>query len=280
MIAALLAALATASPPASSTPQEIFNRTFTRLASYPVAPYAVEIATRREVATSTDPRLGGTREYATRYAFRNSDAVENVTLYPALSTALPQALIAKGELGAFAWSARPADVKAPQEAGQPAAPDIPAPYKTIAHVVAYAPLNYSVEVSGIEPVDSHPCYDLRLRPLSDPMRHNLRELWVDTATFDLRKATFDGTYRPVPLAPSSPSTFTSSFAAIGPYWIVSHQHWTWTDTADSIYLDINMEVNKITFPATLPDYLFDQAEYDKRQNAREPDPLDAILNEQ
>lgn len=227
-----------------------------------------------------EPGRGGEREYATRYAFRKSDAVENVALYPVLTNALPQALIARGELGAFAWSARPADVKAPQQTDEPPAPDIPEPLKTIAHVVAYAPLNYAIAVSGIEPVDSHPCYHLRLRPLSDPERHNLRELWVDTTTFDLRKASFDGIYRPVPGVPSSPSTFTSIFASIGPYWIVSRQHWTWTDTADSIYLDIGMEINKITFPATLPDYLFDQTEYDKRYNARDPDPLDVILNGQ
>ncbi len=169
---------------------------------------------------------------------------------------------------------------AAQSAGEPSLPDVPEPLKTIAHVVAYAPPNYSIDLAGIEPVENHPCYHMRLRPLSDPQRHNLRELWVDTTTYDLWKARFDGSYRPLPMAPSSPTSFTSIFGPAGPYWIVSRQHWTWTDVQADIFIDINMEVNKIVFPAALPDYLFDQAEYDKRRNARDPDPLDAILNGQ
>ncbi|HZY98400.1 MAG TPA: hypothetical protein VFE36_02415, partial [Candidatus Baltobacteraceae bacterium] len=79
---------------------------------------------------------------------------------------------------------------------------------------------------------------------------------------------------------SSLSTFTSTFAPEGHYWAVSRQHWTWNDVRNSTFVDINMEVNKIVFPVTLPDYLFDQAEYDKRQRAEDADPLDAILNGQ
>lgn len=280
MIAALLAALATATPSASLSPQEIFDRAFTRLASYPVAPYAVEIATRHEAFTSPVPGRGGTAEYAVRYAYRASDGVENVADYPPKDDRLPPALIASNQLGAFAWSPRRENPRSPQRAGEPPLPDVPQPLKTIAHVVVYAPPNYAIDVAGTGSVDGHACYHLRLRPLSEPQRHNLRELWVDTTTYDLWKATFDGEYRPVPLAPSSPSTFASTFAPIGPYWIVSRQHWTWSDMTDSIVDDIDMEVNKIVFPAALPDYLFDQAEYDKRVNARDPDSLDPILNGQ
>lgn len=281
MIVALVAALATATPATPPTPREIFDKTFTRLASYPVAPYALEIATRHEVASSPVPGRGGTVEYALRYAYRSSDGVESVTEYPLRDQRLPPALIASKQLGAFAWSPRRENPRsAQQQAGDPSLPDVPQPLKTIAHVVTYAPPNYAIDVAGTESIDGHPCYHVRLRPLSDPQRHNLRELWVDTTTYDLWKASFDGTYSPVPLAPSSPSTFTSIFAPIGPYWIVSRQHWTWSDMTDSIYVDINLEVNKIVFPATLPDYLFDPAEYDKRLKAHELDPLDPILNGQ
>ncbi|HEY1976233.1 MAG TPA: hypothetical protein VGG89_06810 [Candidatus Baltobacteraceae bacterium] len=289
MIVALLAALATATPSASPAPQEIFDRAFTRLASYPVAPYAVEIATRDENFTSPVLGRGGKAEFAERYTYRSVDGVENVTEYPVGSDRLPPALIALNQLGAFAWSPRRENLMAPQGAGEPALPDIPKPLKTIAHVVAYGPPSYAFAAAGstgsaaavsMETVDGHLCYHLRLRPLSDPQRHNLRDLWIDTTTFDLWKATFDGSYRPVPLAPSSPSTFTSIFAPIGQYWIVSRQHWTWTDAADEVFDDINMEVNKIVFPSALPDYLFDQAEYEKQQRADITDPLDAILNGQ
>jgi len=282
VIAALLAALATAtpSPSASFTPREIFDRTFTRLASYPVAPYAVEIATRHEVATSPQPGRGGTIDFAVRYAFRTSDGTENYAGYPVPSGALPPAGMARTQLGAFAWSARPSDAASPQRAGEPSLPDVPQPLKTIARVVAYGPPHYAIDVTGNESVDGHTCYHLRLRPIDDPRRHNLRELWVDAATFDLWKARFDGSYSPVPKAPSSQTSFTSIFAPIGSFWIVSRQHWTWTDVRDEIFVDINMEVNKIVFPATLPDFLFDQNEYDKRQRAGETDPLDGILNGQ
>lgn len=277
MIAALLAALAAATPSASPTPQEIFDRTFARLDSYPVAPYAVEIATRHEVANSPEPGRSGVVDFAVRYTFRSSDRTENFAGYPTASSALPAALIVRAALGAFAWSMR-RDETAPQRVGEPSLPDVPEPLKTIAHVVAFPPPNYAIELTGIERVDDHRCYHLRLRPLSDPVRHNLRELWVDTTTFDLWKARFDGSYRPLPMAPSSPTTFTPTFAPVGPYWIVSRQHWTWTDSAAEVFIDINMEVNKIVFPPALPEYFFDQAEYDKRQRAGDADPLDALLD--
>jgi hypothetical protein len=280
VIAALLAALATAAPFASPSPQEIFDRAFTRLASYPVAPYAVEIATRHEVTHSSEPGRGGVVDFSVRYTFRSSDRSENFASYPTLSEGLPQAVIVRAELGAFAWSMRRDRLTTPQRAGEPTSPDVPEPLKTIAHVVAYGPPNYAIDLAGTESVDGHPCYHLRLRPLSDPVRHNLRELWVDTTSFDLWKARFDGSYRPIPPAPSSLTTFVSIFAPVGAYWIVSRQHWTWTDVGNALFIDIDMEVNKIVFPATLPDFLFDQAEYDKRQRAGENDPLDAILNGQ
>lgn len=280
MITALLAVLATASPSASPTPQEIFDRTFTRLASYPLAPYAVEIATRHEVASSPEPDRGGVVDFAMRYTFRSADRTENFASYPTPTTALPPAFMVHAALGAFAWSMRRDTAPAAQRVGEPSLPDVPQPLKTIAHVVVYAPPNYTIDVTGIESVDGHPCYHLRLRPLSDPQRYNLRELWADTSTYDLWKARFDGSYRPLPMAPSSPTSFTPVFAPVGPYWIVSRQHWTWTDVQADVFIDINMEVNKIVFPAALPDYLFDQAEYDKHQNAHDPDPLDAILNGQ
>ena len=278
MIAALLAALATATPPASPSPRELFDRAFTRLASYPVAPYAVEMATRHEVTSSPEPDRAGTSEFVMRYAFRSSDGAENFTLYPLRGGPLPEALIVHAVLGPFMWSIRRENVTATSESDEPAMPDVPQPLKTIARVVVYGPPKYVIELSGIETVDGHPCYHLRLRPLSDPQRHNLRQLWVDTTTYDLWKATFDDSYQPLPTAPSSPTTFTSVFARVGTYWVVSRLHWTWSDVRDSVFVDINMEINKMVFPATLPDFLFDQTEYDKRQHAGDTDPLEAILN--
>ncbi|HZZ01114.1 MAG TPA: hypothetical protein VFE36_16250, partial [Candidatus Baltobacteraceae bacterium] len=176
MIAALLATIATATPAASPSPQEIFDRAFARLASYPVAPYAVEIATRHEVGTSPVAGHGGTRDFVMRYAFRSSDGGENFTLFPIRGGGpLPPAIIIRTSQGPFVWSIRHGNVT-PTSGDEAGVPDVPQPLKTIARVVSFAPPNYKIDVAGTEKVDGHACYHVRLSPFKDPQRHNLREL--------------------------------------------------------------------------------------------------------
>lgn len=54
--------------------------------------------------------------------------------------------------------------------------------REIAVVEARSP-TYTISLVGIETAASGPAYHLRLRPLRDPGRFRLRELWVDTRTY-------------------------------------------------------------------------------------------------
>lgn len=280
MIAALAAAIAIASPsPAPSStpaPQEIFDRTFERLASYPVAPYALMVVKFLGRGAALVPGIDGTDfQYVGRYAFRSSDGAENAALFVPNAKALPDANVYLNQpYGPFVWSIRRANINAPDE---PPVPDVPSPLKTIGHVVTYAPPKYAITNAGIETVNGHAAYHLHLNPLSDPRRHNLRELWVDPATFDLWKATFDGTYHPLPGTADGPSTFTSEFKAVGPFWINVHQYWTWTDFQGEHSWNFERDTYVMMFPDAIPDWIFDQNAYDLHRHAGDADVLDAML---
>ncbi|HEY9085040.1 MAG TPA: hypothetical protein VIN40_03750 [Candidatus Tyrphobacter sp.] len=60
----------------------------------------------------------------------------------------------------------------------------------IAHAVVTRRI-YDITLLGVEGVDGHDCYHLRLSPRQDPGRYRLRDLWVDEgsgATWRLREA--------------------------------------------------------------------------------------------
>jgi hypothetical protein len=67
-------------------------------------------------------------------------------------------------------------------------PAPPAEPPVIAVVVA-AHRNYTIALSGEEPIDGHTCYHLKLHAVRDPGKYRLRDLWVDegdAATWRLR----------------------------------------------------------------------------------------------
>jgi hypothetical protein len=49
---------------------------------------------------------------------------------------------------------------------------------------------YTVTLVGVESLDGEAVYHLRLVPNYDPQHHPLRELWVDTATFEVIQLTY------------------------------------------------------------------------------------------
>jgi hypothetical protein len=62
--------------------------------------------------------------------------------------------------------------------------------KTIATVSAKAQA-YSVAFDGSERVGGVDCYRLKLRPLGDPERYPLRQLWVEKGTNQIRRLTYE-----------------------------------------------------------------------------------------
>jgi len=66
----------------------------------------------------------------------------------------------------------------------------PDPFKTIAAVSAKA-RSYDVAFDGSETVGGVDCYRLELKPLGDPERYPLRQLWVGKADSQIRRLTYE-----------------------------------------------------------------------------------------
>lgn len=277
----VLARSAAAPATAPATPQQIFDAAFARLQSYPVPPYAVFTDTWNITARPMGYYTGETSSVEVhRYAVRLSDGMENVS-DPIPSGKLPPAMILPEFLGPFAWTmrssvhvARGADGAA---GGALMTPDL-AGLKTIATVVAVAKWPYKLGDPGMPPVedvDGHRAYHLRLEPRSDPQKHNLRDLWIDTQTYDLWKAHFVGTYAPNPMEPVSPTDVTVHFRNVLGCWVVAHAIWTWDNSPMTFRYDVTSD--EIGLPPDLPDWLFSVAEYRQHQRAGDPDYLGLLL---
>jgi predicted aspartyl protease len=262
-----------------SPAQQIFDAAFRRLQSYRVPPYAIWTATWHITETPMGYYTGeATSVEVHRYAVRLSDGMENVS-DPIPSGKLPPAIILPEFLGPFAWTLRSSVHVAPP-GGVEMLPDV-AGLKTIATVVAFAKPSYAIATTAaesppVEDVDGHEAYHLQLHPRDDPEKHNLRDLWIDVHSYDLWKAHFVGRYAPIPGAPVSPSDVTVRFRNVLGYWVVTRAVWTYQDPPASFEVDVTN--NEIGLPATLPDWLFDAAQYRKHQLAGEPDYIGELLD--
>jgi len=210
-----------------------------------------------------------------RFAERTSDGLQNVTWsVPAKSGPLPDAHFSSVFEGPLAWTLLPS---ARSSIASPMRPDI-AGLKTIATVTAYAQPAYALELAATETVDGHPAYHVRLRPLGDPQRHNLRDLWIDVETFDIRRAHFVGSYPalvPYGSSPLVPSDITADFEPILTYWIVHRLVWTYD--YDGSHFAFDTYIGEIAFPNALPGWLFEASAYAQHQKAKEPDVLYQVL---
>ena len=263
--------------------QQIFDESFRRMQSYPVPPYAVWTATWHIRARPMGYYTGESNTVEVhRYAVRLADGMENIS-DASTNGKLPPAIIEPQFLGPFAWRLRASvHVPPPGSAQAPSMqPDVEG-LKTIATVVAVATPSYVVDngapgVPPVELVDGREAYHLILRPRDDPQKHNLRDLWVDTQTYDLVKAHFIGTYRPVPDAPLSPTDVTVSFREVVGCWVVTHAIWTYDDAPMAFTFDLTY--NEIGLPTFLPDWLFDDAAYKRHEAAGDPDYLGLLLEQ-
>jgi hypothetical protein len=258
------------------TPEQIFAATFAKLHSYPVAPYVIYGTFWNISQTYT---AGGTRQTVSytaqhRYAVRSSDGVDNIMLKRS-GKELPTAAMAHEFVGPFGWSLRgPAHART--SSGM--SPDVESGLKVIATVAAVARPPYTISLAGLEAVDGHATYHLKLTPDDEPDKHNLRDLWVDRTTFDLRKAHFVGTYSPDGVEPASPSDVTVLFGPIGEYWIAMRDIWTFRQFDNGIYFLFDAQITSIAFAKSLPDWIFDASGYEKHRAAKEPDCLQTILD--
>lgn len=139
---------------------------------------------------------------------------------------------------------------------------------TIASVIAVPKPSYAITLAGTAELTNGggEAYHLKLEPLRDPFRHNLRELWIDTKTFAVDRAVIDGDYAPQPMDMVERTTVTEDFGMVGPYWIMIHDVWTWRDAANAVDFTYDVTFEKMSFPAKIPDWYFDRKQFDAHRN--------------
>jgi hypothetical protein len=257
-------AVATPTSAPIQSPRELFDRTFARLETYPIPPYVIYTTLWHMQSFS----VGQPPEYDViwRYAIREGDDLENAAS-PQAQEWLPQAGISRAYIGLFASILRPPSPVAS------ASPDDMSGLKIIA-VVAATRVDYRIDLIGTEKIDNHPTDHLRLTPLCDATKYNLRDLWVDAQTFDLRRARFIIAHYPsFPNFTGAPMTV--DFGPALQYWIVMHESWTAGGPRGTHSFDVTTQ--RVAFPPALPDWVFDQSAYDRHQRAGDRDLLGEIL---
>jgi hypothetical protein len=272
---AIVAAHAQTTPADSAdlTPREIFVKAFQRLQTYFVPPYSIDASTWHIRGSSLGGDALGEADYTYRYAIRTSDGMENYTKYPVPGPKLPNATIVAPSsfLGPFAWALHPAR---PSPEPQSMQPDIPPSLKTIASVIAYNP-SYTITLVGHESIDRHDTYHLHLHPIGNPSKHNLRDLWVDVATFDLWKSRFVGVWQPG----GAETLVTASFMPAARSWIVKQAEWSYgcggMSTGTCTY---DLLKDRVVFLPSLPDWVFNEREYRQHVNAGETDFMQQFLS--
>ncbi|HEX8807008.1 MAG TPA: outer membrane lipoprotein-sorting protein [Candidatus Aquilonibacter sp.] len=263
----------TPTPTALPSAPAIVQRAYQRLRSYGTPPYVVYI-------TNED----GDHH---RIAFRASDEKMNDVEYNPKRTSLPPANVYTAFVGPLSITVHEAVVKttsSPQAAttmpqatvapqGQT---DLMSDLKTIAIVSANARPIYKMTVHDVETVNGNQTYKIELMPTTDPTRYTLRDLWIDTSTYDVRRADYVTRDFNVP---DATVYLTVEFEPVGPYWIAAHwiAIYHFLGATPPVYRELRIE--KMRFPDTLPDWLFDQQGYELHSLAGDADPLAHLFDE-
>ena len=80
--------------------------------------------------------------------------------------------------------------------------------------------DYEVTLAGVEPYGSRYAYHLALRPLGDPSRYRIRELWIDTQVFVPRKLRSAGIFQE---GLATTLTWDVTYTVIDGYWLMDRE---------------------------------------------------------
>jgi hypothetical protein len=254
----------TPAPTALPPTQTVVAHAYDRMRSYGTPPYVVYLANEN----------GDTY----RIAFRATDEMLNQIQYNPHRTSLAPAAVYRAFVGPLSITVHQAvEAQTSGSASPTPAPTsgdlsngLLADLKTIAVVSARARPVYTAKVTGIETIDGHSSDRVELTPTTDPSQHTLRDLWVDTTTYDVRRADY---ITRDPNVPDATVYLTVNFVQVGPYWIAAR--WVaiyhFIGSEPPVYRELT--VDKMRFPDTLPDWLFNQRGYDLHYMAGSEDPL-------
>jgi len=241
---------------ANPDPYAIYHAALKQLAALAQPPFIDEIS--RWTVT-----VNGAEEPPTpnrRGLFRSSDRSECVFYEPYHPT--DRVTIGASYFAPDVWLVRGEKTAAAANANF--APDL-GDLKTIAAVRAVAPPAYDISLAGVSrAADGHAIYHLTLKPRFDPVKHNLRELWIDAATYNLLRARVLGSYQ-VKGHPEEPSMAVEDFGAVGPYWLVTHVQWEY-DVPFGARVVVDVAALRMSFPDAIPDWYFDERAFARHRN--------------
>jgi len=131
--------------------------------------------------------------------------------------------------------------------------------KSIANVISVAKPSYDSRLIGIDSLTrGGAAFHLSLHPRLDPRKHNLRELWINTANYNIMRAIIEGDYRPT-YGDMLRGTFVmEDFGQVGPYWLVIHHVWSYGDPFSGQTIQFTSTSMAMQFPALLPGWFFDK----------------------
>lgn len=270
LLAALLA-VASPTPPPSPAPDDIYRSALRRLTTLAQPPF-IDTTEHRIIIAET-PQGKVPAAWDQRVLYDSTSRRECVLPLPFTDKSQP--LISQSFFAPDMWLVhRPiSNAPTPPQTSATSAtaqgdftPDL-GDLKTIAAVVSIARPSYDIRVASVDKLSSGgSAYHLILKPQGNPTVHNLRELWVNAANFDIMRAVIDGKYAPVPGAPIEPTTVTEDFGQVGPYWVVIHRTWTYRALITHTVVHFDSTQTNMSFPRAIPAWYFDQAQFDAHRS--------------
>lgn len=274
MLAQIALLFAAATAPPAPTPVDIYRSALKRLASLPQPAY-IDTVQRWKVLAQT-PQGAQPSSFDERVLFDSTTRRECVLVMPYTpdsqviigpSYFAPDMWLVQRRLQSLVQSRAPAATPQPVSKTQPNfAPDL-SDLRTIASVVSVAKPSYAISVAGIDKLTNGggTAYHLQLKPVNDPWKHNLRDLWVNTANDNIMRAVIVGDYRMLPGQLLEQTTVAEDFGPVGPYWMVVHHTWSYRDAPNSITHHYDATAQNMSFPSQIPAWYFDEAQFNKHR---------------
>lgn len=138
--------------------------------------------------------------------------------------------------------------------------------REIGTVSVVAKPSYEITLVGIDPLsDGGAAYHLGLRPLSDPARHNLRALWINSTTGDINRAAIVGEYSPNNRDTLQPTTVLEDFGRVAGYWLMIHHVWAYRPAFSSFSYQYDVTSVTMSFPSQIPAWYFDREAFSQHR---------------
>ncbi len=261
MLLAVALLLSLASPsPAPADPYRIYKRAMLRLATLDQPAYIDEtqhwLATTIGIAGATNENVGVQRTIFNSVTRRECN-------FGVPFSAREHPTIGESYFAPDIWLINRKS-QAPAIPNQPnMAPDL-SDLRTIASVVSVAQPSYDIHLVGIDSLTGGAsAYHLTLRPLSEPHKHNLRELWINTSNDLIMRAIIEGDYRPSYSLILQDTFVLEEFGNVSGYWLVIHKVWTYSEPFTNSHFQYNVTSVTMRFPARVPDWFFDTREFER-----------------